>query len=633
MCGIAGIIKYKDNPIENINAMNEKLHRRGPDAGDYWLCENDRVVLGHRRLAIVDLTECGSQPMVSAGERYVMVYNGEIYNALELKQQMEKAFGHVSYRGTSDTEILLRAIECYGLKETLIKCRGMFGLAVYDRQEKVLCLARDRMGEKPLYYGRVNGSFVFASDINAIRAVKGFANPIDEGVLQGYFVNGYISAPYSIYKDIYKLEQGSVLTLQEPFTGWKVEKYYDITETAINGQKNLFDGSEKEAVDELEKYLKYAIKGQMMADVPLGAFLSGGIDSTLVVSLMQSVSDIPIRTFTIGFEEEKYNEAAYAKETAKHLGTQHTEMYVGYEDVIKLLPSIPETFGEPFADSSQLPTMLVSKMTREHVTVSLSGDAGDEFFCGYNSYKDIRDSLNIMQRKLGFVKEPIREPLGSFLLNTSFSRMPLLRKVGRCFSTKTHEEAYRQIIDEDIRAKKLCQIVGRIPYLTPDEQYPDGLLKGAENNLMLMNMRQYLPDDILTKVDRAGMYYSLETRIPLLDADVMEFAWSLPDHYKMREGITKKPLRELLYRYVPKEMMDRPKKGFSVPVSLWLREGKMRQWAESVLSDAALLSGDYIQTGLVNSIWKDYIENGNWSSLIWYILMFEQWLLYENGKL
>ena len=627
MCGIAGIVKYKDNPIKNIEAMNRKIHRRGPDAGSYWLCENDRIVLGHRRLAIVDLSESGSQPMMSASERYVMVYNGEIYNASEIKKQMEDAFGEESYRGTSDTEILLRAIEHYGLKDTLVKCRGMFALAVYDRQEKVLKLARDRMGEKPLYYGRVNGSFVFASDLNAIKAVDGFSNPIDEQVLQGYFINGYISAPYSIYKDIYKLEQGLILTIQEPFSEWTTEKYFDITETAVKGQDNPFDGSEKEAVDELEKLLKNAIKGQMMADVPLGAFLSGGIDSTLVVSLMQSISDIPVRTFTIGFEEEKYNEAAYAKETAKNLGTHHIEMYVGYEDVINLLPALPEAYGEPFADSSQLPTMLVSKMTREHVTVSLSGDAGDEFFCGYNSYKDIRDGLKIVQSKLGFIKEPIRVPLGKMLLGANLIQHPLVRTAGRCLSVQSHEELYRQIIDSDIRINKLCKKRGVIPYLTPDEKYPDGLLKEAEHNLMLMNMRQYLPDDILVKVDRAGMFYSLETRIPLLDADVMQFAWTLPLEYKMQNGITKKPLRELLYRYVPKEMMERPKKGFSVPVSLWLKDGKMREWAESIMADSVALANDYIDTKTVQTMWEEYIEKGNWSSSIWYILMFEQWLL------
>lgn len=632
MCGIAGIVKYKDNPIEKIEAMNRKIHRRGPDAGAYWLCENDRVVLGHRRLSIVDLSECGSQPMVSASERYVIVYNGEIYNALELKKQMEETFGAEPYKGTSDTEILLRAIEHYGLKNALVMSRGMFALAVYDRQEKVLQLARDRMGEKPLYYGRVNGSFVFSSDIGAIRAVEGFRNPIEERVLRGYFVNGYIPAPYSVYKDIYKLEQGSVLTLKAPFEQWRLEKYYDITQTAVKGQQNLFDGSEKEAVDELEKRLKKAIKGQMMADVPLGAFLSGGIDSTLVVSLMQSLSDIPVRTFTIGFEEEKYNEAAYAKETAKHLGTQHTEMYVGYEDVMNLLPLLPEAYGEPFADSSQLPTMLVSKMTREHVTVSLSGDAGDEFFCGYNSYKDIRSGLEVMRSKLAFIKEPIRRPLGELLLNTCASNIPVLRKAGNCFTVNSPEELYRLIIDSDIRVKKLLgqSLKGAFP--SPDDMYPDGFLAGEENNLMLMNMCQYLPDDILVKVDRAGMYYSLETRIPLLDADVMDLAWSLPLSYKMQDGITKKPLRELLYRYVPKEMMERPKKGFSVPVSLWLKDGKMREWAESVLTDARTPASEFIDTKTVQGIWQDYMRNGNWNSTIWYILMFEQWLLYNHNN-
>lgn len=632
MCGIAGIVNYKDNPIENIEAMNRKLHRRGPDAGDYWLCENDRIVLGHRRLAIVDLSENGSQPMESLDKRYVIVYNGEIYNAQKLKQQMQDTFGHLIYRGSSDTEILLNAIAHYGVKETLKKCRGMFAFALYDREKKTLTLARDRMGEKPLYYGKVKDSFVFASDIKAIRAVDGFSNPIDTAVLQGYFINGYITAPYSIYQGIYKLKPGCVLTLEAPFSKWNCEEYYDIKNVARNGQKNRFKGTEKEAVDELDKLLKKAIKGQMVADVPLGAFLSGGIDSTLVVSLMQSISDIPVRTFTIGFEEEKYNEAVFAKETAKHLGTKHTEMYVGYQDVIDLLPCIPEAFGEPFADSSQLPTMLVSKMTREHVTVSLSGDAGDEFFCGYNSYKEIQNGLRIMQGKLGFIKEPLRTSLGKQILKCNVMHSPFLRVLGRTLSIHTPEELYRAINDDDIRAHRLCSSKKVQPYPTGNETYPDGFLTGAESNLMLMNMLQYLPDDILTKVDRAGMYYSLETRIPLLDADVMQFAWTLPDEYKMNQGVTKKILKELLYRYVPESMMNRPKKGFSVPVSIWLKEGEMREWAESVLSGAYSLSNDYINAGLVESVWKDYIDNNHWNSLIWYILMFDQWLLYENGK-
>lgn len=630
MCGISGIIKYKDNPIKNIQSMNGRNYRRGPDADGYWLCEKDRVVLGHRRLSIVDLTENGSQPMISPSGRYVIVYNGEIYNALELKRQMKTSFGLETYRGTSDTEILLKAIEHYGLKETLIKCRGMFALAVYDRKRHVLCLARDRMGEKPLYYGWVNGSFAFSSDLGAMKAIEGFHNPVDEKVLRGYFINGYISAPYSIYHDIYKLEQGSVLTLNYPFDEYTIEKYYDIAEVAQQGQKNLFRGSEKEAVDELEKLLKKSVSGQMVSDVPLGAFLSGGIDSTLVVSLMQAVSDVPVRTFTIGFEEEKYNEADYAKESAKYLGTRHTELYVGYEDVIRLLPELSGIYAEPFADSSQIPMLLVSKMAKDYVTVALSGDAGDEFFCGYNSYKDLRTGLNILQNKLKFIKDPLRYHIGKFILNTDLKRSPLLYKAANCFTVCGYEDLYRKIIDSNVRTAQLLNQKEDFFYKTKDELYPDGLLAGAENNIMLMNMRQYLPDDILVKVDRAGMYYSLETRIPMLDADVMQFAWTLPDQYKMQGDITKKILRELLYRYVPKNMVDRPKKGFSIPVSIWLKEGRMREWAECIFSDAASCAGDYINIRTVNKIWNDFLKRGQWSSVLWHILVFEQWLLYEK---
>ncbi len=630
MCGITGIAGNLRNPVKNIEKMNEQIIHRGPDAGAYWVDENAQVVLGHRRLAIVDLSENGCQPMQSISERYVIVYNGEIYNAAQIKKKLELK-GVASYRGTSDTEVLLNAIEQFGLQETLVMSRGMFGLAVYDKKEKTLQLARDRMGEKPLYYGLVNGSFVFASDINSIKAVEGFKNPICKGALGIYLQHGYIPAPYSIYEDIYKLEPGTILTISAPFKEWKIEKYFDIAAVAKKGQQNLFKGSEKEAADELEKRLKHAISGQMLADVPLGAFLSGGIDSTLVVSLMQSISTDKIKSFTIGFEEGAYNEAAFAKETAKHLGTMHTEMYVGYDDVMDLLPQIPKAYGEPFADSSQLPTMLVSKMTREHVTVSLSGDAGDEFFCGYNSYKDIQSGLSIMQGKLSFVKEPLRTPLGKMLLkldNPNFPKAELIRTAGRCFTIKTPEELYRAISDSDIRAAHLLKNGKKLP--TSNMLYQDGYLEGAESNLMLMDMKQYLPDDILVKVDRAGMFYSLETRIPLLDADVMEFAWTLPHEYKMSDGVTKKILKQLLYRYVPEEMMNRPKKGFSVPVSVWLKEGKMREWAESILTDSRELAKDYLDMKMVDSIWKDYQDNGRWIKSIWYILMLEQWLLTEN---
>lgn len=626
MCGITGIAGYLNNPIENIQSMNQRIVNRGPDATGHWIDENRKVILGHQRLSIIDLSELGAQPMVSHSDRYVIVYNGEIYNANELREELEEQFGIISWNGHSDTEILLEAVEKFGLIKTLNKCRGMWGMAIYDRETGNIQLARDRMGEKPLYYGMVQGQFVFSSDINAIRSIEGFNNEVNEDTLGIYFQNGYIPAPYSIYKNVYKLEPGSILSIAYPYSDWKIEKYYNICETAVHGQNNLFEGSEEEAADRLESILKDVLKGQMLSDVPLGAFLSGGIDSTLVVSLMQSISNRPIKTFTIGFEEEKYNEAKFALETARHLGTDHTEMYVGYSDVMDLLPNISKAFGEPFADSSQLPTMLVSRMTKKHVTVALSGDAGDEFYCGYNTYKDARAGISVMKGKLGVLKNPLRKKMGDLLLDSCLAENNLVRTVGRCLSIETVEDFYRMVRDDDIRSHKLVNN-NKIPP-TAVTKYKDGMLKTEESNLMLMDMLQYLPDDILTKVDRSGMYYSLETRIPLLDRDVMEFAWSLPLDYKMDDGITKKPLRNILYKYVPKEMMDRPKKGFSVPVSRWLREGDMKAWAESLIVDNRGIASEFIDVKLFAKMWSDYQKGGNWNSLIWFVLMFEQWCGY-----
>lgn len=628
MCGIAGICNYTNNPVENILAMNQMLIRRGPDAGNYWLWEKDKVVLGHRRLSILDLSEAGAQPMCSASERYEIVYNGEIYNCRMLEAQMRAEGIALHLRGTSDTEILLEAVEHYGIKKALQSIKGMFAFAIYDKLDKVLYLARDRMGEKPLYYGLVSGSFVFASDIAAIAAMDNFHNEINTEVLNLYFQYGYIPQPYSIYKNVWQLQAGAMLEIKMPFAEWKEEKYWDIKEVARQGQANIFDGSEEEATQQLEVLLRESIKGQMMSDVPLGAFLSGGIDSTLVVSLMQSMSKEKIRTFTVGFHEQGYNEAAYAKETAKHLGTEHTELYVGFSDVMDVLTKLPEAYTEPFADSSQLPTMLVSKLTKEHVTVSLSGDAGDELFCGYNTYKDLEQGLQIVQSKAGFLPESIRYAIGKGCLALSGPATPLLYKVGNCFTVTTPESYYRGM------GKRDC----RIPYLAKNKSilpchqtiYEDGFLTGGKNNLMLMDMLQYLPDDILVKVDRAGMYYSLESRIPLLDRDIVEFAWTLPVEYKFQDGVTKKPLRNILYKYVPKEMMERPKKGFSVPVNKWLLDGSMREWAESILSDARPIAGEFLNLKYVDALWNEYQKTQKWDKTIWYILMLMQWLLHNR---
>ena len=625
MCGITGICNYREDPEENIKKMNAKLIRRGPDAGGFWIEKNDRVVMGHRRLSIIDLTDNGSQPMVSKNERYVITFNGEIYNYKTLYRQMIMDGAQKKMRGESDTEILIEAIAFYGVKKALSYVKGMFAFALYDRKEKKIILARDRMGEKPLYYGKVNGSFVFASDLAAIKAMNNFSNPINTSVLNLYFHYGYIPQPYTIYKDIWKLPPGGMLEIQKPFDEWKISSYWNISEIAKKGTENLFQGSQQEATEEIERLLKIAINEQMVADVPVGAFLSGGIDSTTIVSLMQSISEKKIKTFTIGFEDVAYNEAIYAKKEAAILDTEHTEFYVGMDDVMNVIRSIPEAYSEPFADSSQIPTMLVSHMAKQSVTVSLSGDGGDELFCGYNTYKYLREGMKVLKSKGDFLPNDIRRSIGKVCTKLSGPHSPLLYKVGKVFSVQTSEDYMRAISERDCRIHHLLKTTEHLD--CDNTIYEDGFLQEPEENAMLMDLRQYLPDDILTKVDRAGMFYSLENRIPLLDKDLIEFVWTLPLSYKYDGITTKKPLREILYRYMPKELMERPKKGFGMPIAEWLRKGEMHNWAEEIMHEAQPFIKDYINCKLVNSMWKDLNEKNLFLPNLWYILMYEQWIL------
>ena len=542
MCGITGICHFKNHPIENIEAMNARIHHRGPDATGHLLLEEDGVVLGHKRLSIVELSDAGAQPMRSRDGRFAIVFNGEIYNFEELREKLKSEGAGITYRGHSDTEVLLEALIFYGVEKTLSLLRGMFAFAFYDRQEKTLCLARDCMGEKPLYYGFVDESFVFASDLGSIQALEGFQGKLDTKVLGLYFRYGYIPEPYSIYEGIYKLKKGSYLEIKAPFKSWKERKYFSIEEAAVKGQAHPFTGSEEEALLELERLLKKSIQRQMVADVPLGAFLSGGTDSTAVVSLMQSLSEKKVRTFTIGFEEEAFNEAKAAKEEAAFLGTKHTELYVGFEDVMELLPNLQKAFTEPFGDSSMLPTMLVSKLAREHVTVSLSGDGGDELFCGYNSYKNLEPGLAALKSKAGFLPPGLRKKMGKLALNLG-GNSPFLYKMGNCFTVQTPEEYKRILSLSDLRIARIAK--DKNAYQAASETYPDGLLKTGHENLMLMDQMQYLPDDILVKVDRAGMFYSLENRIPLLDRDIVEFSWTLPLSYKFDGTTSKKILKKV----------------------------------------------------------------------------------------
>ncbi len=633
MCGIAGLCNWGDNWQRNIERMNEKMYRRGPDASGIWASEEHAVVLGHRRLSIVDLTPSGAQPMESHDGRYVIAYNGEIYNYRAIRDRLLQEHKTAVFRGTSDTEILLEAIAAYGMEETLRMAKGMFAMAVYDKKERVLSIARDRVGEKPLYYGFVQGDkFVFASDLNSIAALDGFENPVNTGILEQYFRYGYIPAPYSVYQNIYKLEPGKCIEIKFPFNKYDIKTYWSMREAAVYGQSHLFTGSETEAAEELERLLKESIRGQMVADVPVGAFLSAGIDSSTVVSLMQSISDRKVRSFTIGMWDEKFNEADIAGQIAAHLGTEHTELYITEEDARGVIPHLAQMFGEPFADSSQIPTYLVSKMTREHVTVSLSGDGGDELFCGYNTYTSI-DRIWQKTRKIPY---GLRKPVSSLLGLGSVGSHGAMAVRARLLGARSIEDMYLQSeIGEGFRLVRkqngtaktdgdLCTQTEQ--YDTVMDTYPSRLLKEPQHNLMLMDLLMYHPDDILCKVDRTAMAVSLETRVPMLDRDVVEFAWTLPLSYRKQDGVTKKILRDILYRYVPRELMERPKKGFSIPLHKWLKEPELREWAQSLIDRKTLDEQGILETDVVWQLWDDYIKRDIWRVQIWYVLMFQEWM-------
>lgn len=627
MCGIAGFCNRKGAWHEDIENMNRRMLHRGPDAGGIWSNEEETVVFGHRRLSIVDLSENGAQPMTSASGRFVICYNGEIYNYKALKEKLLKEGKVKAFRGTSDTEVLLEAFESCGVEETIKQCKGMFAIALFDKETEKLYLLRDRVGEKPLYYGFVNGEFVFASDLGSIQVLKDFHNPIEEKVLNIYFVHGYIPAPYSIYKDIYKLEPGCILELEAPYKNPKIHPYWSMEEVAVYGQNHLFTGSEKEAADELERLLKNSIRQQMVADVPVGAFLSAGIDSSTIVALMQSLSERKVRSFTIGMEDKEFNEAVAAKEIAKHLGTEHTELYITDKDAKEVIPTLAEMFAEPFADSSQIPTYLVSKMTREHVTVSLSGDGGDELFCGYVSY----NSIDRIWNKMKAVPYPVRKLASELLIHNPFIKDKVHQTKSMLLGAKNPAKLYELSNQEEPLALQVCKNKEFCSY--KHNEYKYGSIRDLQHNIMLMDMQMYHPDDILVKVDRTAMAVSLETRVPMLDKDVVEFAWSLPVEYKKKDGITKKVLRDVLYRYVPKEMMERPKKGFSIPIMKWLKEPELREWAEMLLDRKTIERQGILNPDVVEKIWKDFVENDVWRIQIWYILMFQQWMLYEKeGK-
>ena len=622
MCGIAGFYNSRPDRLELIRAMTDRMRHRGPDAEGFWLDEHSGWTLGHRRLSILDLSESGAQPMLSASGRFVMSYNGEIYNAAVLRGKLLSEGRVTAFRGHSDTEILLEAIEAFGLEETLKLSKGMFALAVYDREERVLRLARDRAGEKPLYYGMADDGtgkpfFTFASDLALFLCIPGFRKEIDRDALAAFLTYKYVPAPKSIYKGVYKLPAGCILTLREPFDSPEIRTYWSLVETAVYGETHPFAGSYEEAREELEALLTASIREQMVADVPVGAFLSGGIDSPLVVSLMQKLSDRPVKTFTIGYDDPQINESEAAKEISRHLDTEHTELILSEREMKELIPELPYYFSEPLSDSSLISTFFVSKLARTKVTVSLSGDAGDELFCGYERYWETPALWN----RVSAVPGILRRPAGAMLEGLGLTKKPFFYKADACLRADNVNQI-REMIQyrRDIETQRL------VPggHITPLSDV--GVkLKNPYAAMQLADMEYYFTDDILYKLDRASMAHSLESRIPMLDRDFLEFAWTLPTAFKYRDGVSKRILRDLLYQYVPKRLLDRPKQGFYVPIRKWLLEGSTYEYAKELLEHSHLARDGWLDEKTVLSVWDYFQKNQKKHQLTFNILMAEQW--------
>jgi asparagine synthase (glutamine-hydrolysing) len=644
MCGIAGFIDRSrtvaSGELAAIAAkMSETLTHRGPDDGGVWVDAGSGVALGHRRLSIVDLSPEGHQPMRSADGRFMLVFNGEIYNFAEMRRSLEAA-GH-RFRGHSDTEVLLAGFCEWGVHAALKRTVGMFALALWDTTERTLHLARDRMGEKPLYYGWQRGVFMFGSELKALRVHPKWQGDIDRNAVALLVRYAYVPAPHAIYSGIRKLTPGTVLTLDyDALAGARraqPQAYWSAQERAEAADADPFTGSADEAVDALEGTLRDAVRLQMVADVPIGAFLSGGIDSTTVVALMQSQSATPVKTFSIGFREEGYDEAPHAKAVARHLGTDHTELYVTPDEAMAVIPSLPRLYDEPFADSSQIPTYLVAALARRRVTVSLSGDGGDELFWGYPRYGITYSSW----RTFGSVPPLVRMGLSGIfrsapapLLNAALQfstpftarRRRTRREWQQIASVLRHpnrDAFYRTSLSHCPDPKALVRGVSEPP---DSESRPSTTLADFRKRMMFFDATGYLPDDILVKVDRAGMAVSLETRMPLLDHRVVEFAWRLPMDLRVRGSEEKWLLRQVLFKYVPRALVDRPKMGFSLPIDSWLR-GPLRDWAEALLAESRLKSEGFFDPAAVRAAWSAHVTGrAQQHSLLWNVLMFQAWL-------
>ena len=644
MCGLTGFWTQRNSPsdlAQTARQMTDAIPHRGPDDQGHWTDEAHGLAFGFRRLAIIDLSQEGHQPMCSASGRFVMVFNGEVYNFEELRTELGRETGSHAWRGHSDTEVMLQAIETWGVEAAVGRFVGMFALALWDRAENALYLVRDRLGIKPLYYGWSGATFLFGSELHALKQHPDFQGRLNQRAIGTYLRYRYIPSPESVYEDIYKLPPGTLLKVKGPLERREPQTYWSAYEVAQAGVRCPFEGDAQEAADALHDQLAEAVRCRMVADVPLGAFLSGGIDSSTVVALMQAQSDQPIKTFTVGFNETGYNEAHHAKAVAEHLGTDHTELYVTSEDAMAVIPKLPRLYDEPFADDSQIPTFLISELARRKVTVSLSGDGGDELFGGYTRYLKNQNRWQTLER----VPYTLRSSAAYLLEKTAATPQRRLDALGRILPDKlqryTNADKISRVAEylslksqSELQTQQITYLKAHQTLLAAQESehylaerpnwtsFPD-----YRQSMMYWDMMTYMPDDILVKLDRASMGVSLEARVPLLDHRVVELAWRFPPELNFKQGQGKQLLREVLYRYVPKSLVERPKKGFGVPVGQWIR-GPLREWAESLLSEEALRREGVLEPKAIRQQWRGFLEgeSAQGQSSIWIALMLQAWL-------
>jgi len=652
MCGISGFYSESKSTFNNvIEKMNFAITHRGPDSNGVWQDRNSGIILGHQRLSIIDLSNAGQQPMQSNSGRFILTYNGEVYNHLEIRRELKNNNSNIMWRGKSDTETLLEAINFWGIEKTLQKIQGMFAFAVWDKVNRDLTLVRDRIGEKPLYFGwqgtGVNKVFLFGSELKVLKAHPQFTGEINRDAINLQLNYNCIPDPFSIYKNIYKLLPGHYLRLKENDLKRSLlpdpRAYWSLEETAVNGNSNLLTLSETDIQKDLEKRLKSSVKQQMISDVPLGAFLSGGIDSSTVVALMQSQSKHPVKTFTVGFSEDDYNEAKYAKKIAKHLGTDHTELYISSKTAMEVIPKLPIIYDEPFSDSSQIPTFLVSQLAKQHVKVVLSGDGGDELFCGYNRY--------IMSKKFStiFSLMPLnfRKILAYAIKSMSPNNWNKFAKISPGLNQYTNfgDKIYK--VANVLGARSLSDMHHILcskfqnsnEVVINSKQSTKKLLTNLKTELKGLSIQQqmmvldfitYLPNDILVKVDRAVMSSSLETRTPFLDHKLIEYVWKIPHSLKYQNGVGKWILKEILNKYIPKNLTKRPKMGFEIPLDSWLR-GPLKEWAENLINEKRLLQEGYFNPKLIRDKWTEHLSGKkNWQHDLWSILMFQAWIDANN---